>query len=412
MQAAALLLVCLVGGGAARYVPAPRLVARKAQGPGPVGANFGGLTVGDVVRDGIGRLGPTGGPRANGMFPPGGGMPFSDLVGGLPELRGRRFRPPRPDEAPPGTPGAPLGPRKKPDLNPPPWTGCNKRGLACAVAPTGLVPGDKRAAGPPAAGANPPDWAAVVSRFGPAKLRPLVEGLRRGDFTQDDCFLAFERAFSEAIRDRWTNLGSAQEAAESLYNMVLDVSSTAQYGTPVGLWLDVLHEVPRIAKQIHQADRAEAKLRVARQHLHPAVELWHATPVGVAWNSVVEAMASATALPQVVALTVYRLWSRTPLGWAVSQMLPVEALVRLGSPGDAEAPDAVEANASTGAVPAAQDPDMYIGGRIGGHVASRVGRGQSLPLLTDKVAVDEEGGTCEVASGEKFRFPPSRPGET
>ncbi|PHH66023.1 hypothetical protein CDD81_548 [Ophiocordyceps australis] len=77
---------------------------------------------------GISRLGPTGGLRADNMFPKGGGMPFKHLPGGLPEL----VHPPRKTKGSPGKqrvgveriPGSPLGPKKKQGVveNLPPWS--------------------------------------------------------------------------------------------------------------------------------------------------------------------------------------------------------------------------------------------------------------------------------------------------
>ncbi|PHH78121.1 hypothetical protein CDD82_3194 [Ophiocordyceps australis] len=87
-----------------------------------------GAIIMDQAYQGISRLGPAGGLRADKMFPKGGGMPFKSLPGGLPELA----HPPSKFPAPPGkqsvgvgsAPGTPLGPRKKTGVveNLPPWS--------------------------------------------------------------------------------------------------------------------------------------------------------------------------------------------------------------------------------------------------------------------------------------------------
>ena len=63
---------------------------------------------------------------------------------------------------------------------------------------------------------------------------------------------------------------------------------------PVGFWEAVIEVLPAIAKEVAQSKTPEEKLEIANKDIHPIMQAWSYTPVGLINESLMEESAKNT----------------------------------------------------------------------------------------------------------------------
>ncbi|KJZ75365.1 hypothetical protein HIM_05291 [Hirsutella minnesotensis 3608] len=374
-----------------------------------------GAKIWDLIREGISGWGPGGGIRVEKYFPRGGGAPWKNMIGGLPELR----RPKRPVSTRPGTPGEPLGPRKK-KKELPPWTGCShKRDLTCAEpeSPLGVSPAElgedgeqktkKRKTNRKLSRISDNKFLQFVAETNPEDFESFFDELLKGKLTVADCLLAFKRAVSETIDARWTDFGNGETAMRTISNLVLDGYSTLRFKAPSGFWRDVLTRLVVIAREIHKATTYDEKMAIAEENINMVTQAWSKTPLGVFNRILMEGAAKDEPVAKSAALGIHEVWSEyTLFGLLMNKVLPIKKWIRgtshrevkprpwTGPADDDEEPYVEKVPENTGRCSDSTGRIPCGGGQnsreldVGWHVCSTCG-----------FAWDPEGGKCRTDTG-------------
>ncbi|OAQ57878.1 hypothetical protein VFPFJ_11714 [Purpureocillium lilacinum] len=167
-----------------------------------------------------------------------------------------------------------------------------------------------------------------ISEASPEAFRPLADAIKGGSISVQDCELAFKRSLSKTIEKRYAEFGSFNKAADSLKNIIVDISKSARFGTPIGFWEDVIKELPAIAKEVSKGKTPTEKLEIANRDIHPVVKAWSYTPIGALNEFLMQEAANKTPIVQGTAVAINKLWSYTPFGWFINRVFPVEPLIR------------------------------------------------------------------------------------
>ncbi|KAJ6446348.1 putative transcriptional regulatory protein C8D2.12c [Purpureocillium lavendulum] len=153
----------------------------------------------------------------------------------------------------------------------------------------------------------------------PSSFQPLVDDLRAEAFTSADMIMSFKRALSVTLRTRYQRFDGLAQAMETVAHTSADALAAARYrNIPPEFWMAVVEAMPAIAAAIHHAGTPAEKLRVADGgNTHAAVEAWLETPLGRAYDALVEDLAHGKSPAGAAAEAFGRVWANLLLRAAV-----------------------------------------------------------------------------------------------
>ncbi|KAK2589576.1 hypothetical protein QQS21_012745 [Conoideocrella luteorostrata] len=167
-----------------------------------------------------------------------------------------------------------------------------------------------------------------TSNLDPECFQPISDAIKNGELDLRDYQLAFKRALSMVISDRWSQFDSVERAFASLANIAVDVFETIRTKVPTYFWRDVLMLLPDVAKNISRGATPEERLELANHDTHPAVVAWTYTPVGRVNELLAEKAAKKAPAAQTFVSVLNSVWSWTPLGWVFNHVFPLEPLIQ------------------------------------------------------------------------------------